>query len=78
MLLDDYQDEAIGEEREDCGMKYVTFCLLQNAALRTTLEVCMSVRPSLLAFFPIYSKNLEATHTSKFVTLCNIFMRMPL
>ena len=39
-------------------------CLLQNAALRTTLEVCLYVRPSLIAFFVISSKNLQATHTS--------------
>ena len=43
------------------------------------MHVCMSVRPSVsFSFFAIYSKNLQATHNSKFVTLCNIFLRMPL
>ena len=42
------------------------YCLLQNAALRTT-SVCQYVRSSLLAFFAFYSKNLHATYTSKFV-----------
>ena len=39
------------------------------------MYVCMSVDVS---FFAIYSKNLQATHTSKFVIICNIFLRMPL
>ena len=60
------------------------------AALRTTrgslfvslsvrLSVRLSVHLSVLAFlfFAIYSENLQATNTSKFVTLCNIFLRMP-
>ena len=38
-------------------------------------SVCMSVS---FIFFDIYSKNLQATHTSKFVIICNIFLRMPL
>ena len=37
------------------------------------LYVCMSI-----SFFVIYSKNLQAIHTSKFVILCNNFLRMPL
>ena len=41
-------------------------------------NVCMYVCMSLLAVFAIYSKNLQATHTSKFVIICNIFLRMPL
>ena len=32
--------------------------------------VCLYVCMSLLAFFAIYSKNLQETHTSKFVILC--------
>ena len=56
------------------------FCC--NAALRTTRGspyVHMSVCPSVsFSFFAIYSKNLQVTHTSKFVILCNIFLRMPL
>ena len=52
-------------------------------ALRTTLEVCMSVCLSAclsvsISFFAIYSKNLQATQTSKSLTVCNIFWRMPL
>ena len=50
------------------------FCC--NAALRTTrgsLYVCLYVS---FSFFVIYSKNLQATHTSKFVIICNIFLRM--
>ena len=39
------------------------------------LYVCMYVS---FSFFAIYSKNLQATHTSKFVIICNIFLRMPL
>ena len=39
------------------------------------LYVCLYVS---ISFFAIYSKNLQATHTSKFVILCNIFLRMPL
>ena len=39
------------------------------------MPVCMS-RP--ISFFAIYSKNLQTTYTSKFVILCNIFLRMPL
>ena len=34
-----------------------------------SLSVCMS---GSISFFAIYSKNLQATHTSKCVTLCNI------
>ena len=56
------------------------FCC--NAALRTTrgspyvcMYVCMCVS---ISFFAIYSKNLQATDTSKFVILCNNFLRMPL
>ena len=58
----------------------ILFCC--NAALRTTrgrmcvcMYVCLSVS---ISFFVIYSKNLQATHTSKFVIICNIFLRMPL
>ena len=29
-----------------------------------------------ISFFAIYSKNLQATHTWKFVSLLNIFLRM--
>ena len=43
------------------------------------LSVCMSVCLSeVISFFVIYSKNLQATHTSKFVIICNIFLQMPL
>ena len=56
------------------------FCC--NAALRTTrgsLYVCLSVCLYVsFSFFAIYSKNLQATHTPKFVIICNIFLRMPL
>ena len=48
------------------GASLKLFCC--NAALRTT-RGCPYVR---------YSKNLQATHTSKFVILSNIFLRMPL
>ena len=37
--------------------------------------VCLS---EVISFFVIYSKNLQATHTSKFVIICNIFLQMPL
>ena len=37
-------------------------------------EVCLYVS---ISFFAIYS-NLQATHTWKFLTFCNIFLRMPL
>ena len=30
-----------------------------------------------ISFFAIYSKNPKVTHTSKFVIICNIFLRMP-
>ena len=30
-----------------------------------------------ISFFAIYSKNLQATHTSKFEILCNNFLRIP-
>ena len=39
------------------------------------MYVCLYVS---FSFFVIYSKSLQATHTSKFVILCNIFLRMPL
>ena len=47
------------------------FCC--NAALRTTRgSPYVRMRVS-FSFFAIYSKNLQATHASKFVILCNIF-----
>ena len=52
-------------------------CILtmQNAALRTTLEV--SKLSEVISFFSLYSKNLQATHACIVVTLPNIFLRMP-
>ena len=63
--------------RSDCVF-LTKYFLVQNAALRTirgSLFVCMSVS---FSFFAIYSKNLQATHTSKFVILCNVFFVCPL
>ena len=58
---------------------FPVFCC--NAALRTTRGspyVCLYVRMSVsFSFFAIYSKNLQSTHTSKFVILW-IFLLMPL
>ena len=52
-----------------------------TAALKTTRGspyVRLNVRPSVsFTFFAIYSKNLQATHTLKFVTLCYIFCGCP-
>ena len=67
-----------------CSLKYSYWTvynnlsfLLQHAALRTTLEVCLSACLCVyVSFFAIYS-NLRAAHTSKFVTLCNIFCGCP-
>ena len=50
--------------------------LLQKQLLKTTRGVCLSVVISLsvsISFFAIYSKNLQATNTCKFVTLLIIF-----
>ena len=54
-------------------------CLHVRMSATVCLYVCMSVCMSMgVSFFAIYSKNLQATHTSKFVILCNNFLRMPL
>ena len=57
---------------EDFGFKIIEKgkILMQRGSLYVCLYVCMCVS---FSFFAIYSKNLQATHTSKFVTLCNIF-----
>ena len=54
---------------------------LQMQLLRTTvgsMNVCLYVCMPQLTFLPFTKKNLQATHTWKFVTLLNIFLRMPL
>ena len=57
---------------------FIVCVFAATAALRTT-RGSPYVRPSVsFSFFAIYSSKLQATHTSKFVILCIIFLRMPL
>ena len=50
---------------------------LPNAPHRTTLSVCLNTFNP-FSLFALYSKNLQATHTWKFLTLPKFFLRMPI
>ena len=83
-----HSDSYSQERHQDLQIMYdmIVIFFAATAALRTTrgsLSVCLSVCLYVclyvsFSFFAIYSKNLQATHTSKFVIICNIFLRMPL
>ena len=54
----------------------ISIFYLQNLALsHQGRSICLHVR---LGSLPFIKKNRQATHTWKFVTLSNIFLRMPL